>query len=737
MSYSFLDWDPYLDLFIAEDAGGPDEFRELCENESAGCPESPLHYKVSPPKPIQKAKLLPRPKWPPKGTPRPSHKTFMKHLAPREVLVENTFKAHKRTGTHYLYTRFWLRPRDDLDPDLLVSPQFVCRIWIASSGKPRPAWIDHERHTPFSVATYLICALEIELRKCQDTYADMPAWAKAILPPSVPQDDVSGVIWEAKTPPTSPRRAQVMPARTFFDLPPPLDVLHSMNYFFFILLLLMAALPLACKPSCGRTFSSDRDLNIHLNKCGFFKEAQAIRDQKEIHAEDGLAWWKRKRMRLEEKVAQPEQSTSSVLEVPDFEMGAPSTPPQPPSPKPERPPTPPVERTPPGRPVRTKQKTWKLLQQLPEPAPAIVLTPPVADPEPDPLPEPESASSWVWEAVCTTVKDDPATKDFLPKLQEHLLSRLGHPEWSGDGNEFTPAQRYQLQLKNSCMYVHKLLRLNYTTYDVQLRQDCLNPRTHSDVMCLSPEDDDTHPFSYAQIIGIFHADVVNTAPGSDPSPKSMEFLWVRRYKLDTTWRAGFKCKCLHRVAFLPASDPQAFGFLNPDEIIRGSHLVPAFAHGRTEELLAHDSIGRLPRDGLTKLQDWQYYYVNFFVDRDMYMRYRGGGVGHYRVHIPPEDDVPPADGEEDNTPVAAEDPIVVDVITPPRTPDIDDVPLPPQRPASSLSMNSTSSGSSGHSGSTGAGSNVGSGDELDDGDFGPEDGDGDFKEEVEEGYAPL
>ncbi|KAF8192719.1 hypothetical protein K438DRAFT_1762054 [Mycena galopus ATCC 62051] len=46
-----------VDLFIAEDAAGPDEFRELCENESAGCPESPVHYKVLLPKPIQKAEV--------------------------------------------------------------------------------------------------------------------------------------------------------------------------------------------------------------------------------------------------------------------------------------------------------------------------------------------------------------------------------------------------------------------------------------------------------------------------------------------------------------------------------------------------------------------------------------------------------------------------------------------------------------------------------------------------------
>ncbi|KAF8192718.1 hypothetical protein K438DRAFT_1762053 [Mycena galopus ATCC 62051] len=133
-------------------------------------------------------------------------------------LVEN--RHFQCTRTHYLYTRFWLCPHDDLDSDLLVSPRFVHCIWIASSGKPRPAWIDPECHAPFSVATYLIHVLEIELHKCQDTYADMPqnravakkllACTKAILPPSIPQENVSGVIWEVKTPLTSLHKAQVM-----------------------------------------------------------------------------------------------------------------------------------------------------------------------------------------------------------------------------------------------------------------------------------------------------------------------------------------------------------------------------------------------------------------------------------------------------------------------------------------------------------------------------------------------
>ncbi|KAJ7218251.1 hypothetical protein B0H12DRAFT_1001581, partial [Mycena haematopus] len=222
---------------------------------------------------------------------------------------------------------------------------------------------------------------------------------------------------------------------------------------------------------------------------------------------------------------------------------------------------------------------------------------------------------------------DPAVTDFLPKLQEHLLSRLAHPDWTGDGNEFTPAQRFRLILKNERIYMHKIVRINYTTYDVRRGQDCLNPRTHSDVMYLTPEEGAPHPFGYAQIIGVFHADVVNTADGNS-KPQSMEFLWVRRYRLDSSYRGGFKRKRYHHIEFVPQSDPDAFGFLNLDEVIRGAHLIPAFASGCTTELLSSQSIGRLPRDGLKDDEDWRYYYVNFFVDRDMYMRYIGGGVGH-------------------------------------------------------------------------------------------------------------
>lgn len=72
------------------------------------------------------------------------------------------------------------------------------------------------------------------------------------------------------------------------------------------------------------------------------------------------------------------------------------------------------------------------------------------------------------------------------------------------------------------------------------------------------------------------------------------------------------------------------------------HLIPAFAQGKTNELLSPTClVARMP---FSETKDWQYYYVNMyillitlhdshstfnrFVDCDMFMRFLGGGVGH-------------------------------------------------------------------------------------------------------------
>ena len=151
------------------------------------------------------------------------------------------------------------------------------------------------------------------------------------------------------------------------------------------------------------------------------------------------------------------------------------------------------------------------------------------------------------------------------------------------------------------------LRVNHTTYDVQRSLDSINPRSHSDVMVLSYDEDSEHPFDYARIIGLFHLDVSYSGPGSTTrSYKKIEVAWVRWFQYDSSYLSGFCYKRLPRLQFVDCSESSAFGFLDPDLIICASHLIPAFIHGRTDELLPH-SIAHRPKDGD---EDYLYHYAN-------------------------------------------------------------------------------------------------------------------------------
>ncbi|KAI0069257.1 hypothetical protein BV25DRAFT_1867060 [Artomyces pyxidatus] len=226
---------------------------------------------------------------------------------------------------------------------------------------------------------------------------------------------------------------------------------------------------------------------------------------------------------------------------------------------------------------------------------------------------PLQLSNWLAESA-----EDPATKDFMPRLQDHILERLRHPDMASEGRTYSAEDRAQVIIQNNRIFRHKVFRVNYTTYDVRRAQDSMNPRTHADVITLLRDEDGVslrypHPFSYARILGVFHVDFLYNVPGLPPIPKSIEFLWVRWFRHDAQWASGFLKRRLHRIHLLPDTDDNAFGFLDPDDVIRGSHLIPAFAHEKVDD-------------------EWKFHYVNFFVDRDMYMRYRGIGVGHsYRA----------------------------------------------------------------------------------------------------------
>jgi hypothetical protein len=203
-----------------------------------------------------------------------------------------------------------------------------------------------------------------------------------------------------------------------------------------------------------------------------------------------------------------------------------------------------------------------------------------------------------------------SSQGFLPRLKNHLLARLLGHEYDGDELDFTVKERNTVIIEQDTLYRHKVLRVNYTTYDLRRNQDSLNPRTrNADFMILAPKDnEDTHPYWYGRILGIFHANVHHVGPHSHSSQsQKMEFLFVRWFGRDTTPTPGWKTKRLLRLAFVPGNDERAFGFINPSQVIRAVHLIPAFKWGKVTKLLTKSVVAR----GLSDpVHDWQLYYVS-------------------------------------------------------------------------------------------------------------------------------
>ncbi|KAG1849714.1 hypothetical protein F4604DRAFT_1971016, partial [Suillus subluteus] len=207
--------------------------------------------------------------------------------------------------------------------------------------------------------------------------------------------------------------------------------------------------------------------------------------------------------------------------------------------------------------------------------------------------------------------EDLAVKDFLPRLKDHILTCfLGYDD--SEECTFTAAQRNSLIILNNKIYKHKVLRVNYTTYNLRRAQDSLNPCTHADIMLLGNEESEPgelapHPYCYARIISIFHVYARYLGPDShDRASRRVDFLWVRWFCRDSNHKSGWVARRLHRIGFYDANEvgADAFGFVDPAQVIRGVHVIPGFAHGSTANLLP-PSIARQPCEGDT---DYSWYY---------------------------------------------------------------------------------------------------------------------------------
>ncbi|KAF9053250.1 hypothetical protein BJ165DRAFT_1331174, partial [Panaeolus papilionaceus] len=168
--------------------------------------------------------------------------------------------------------------------------------------------------------------------------------------------------------------------------------------------------------------------------------------------------------------------------------------------------------------------------------------------------------------------------DFIPKLQEHILSRV-----TSQSDGFSEQDRDTIRIRNNIIYEHHTARVNHTTYDLRRDYDVINPRSHPYIITVAPEGGQHIPFWYAAVLGIFHVDFQHIGSKSkNVSFQTLHFLWVRWLQPaeEPTSSSGTTSQVqLPKVQFPPSNDKFAYGCLNPSLVLRACHLIPAFHDG--------------------------------------------------------------------------------------------------------------------------------------------------------------
>ncbi|KAG2139092.1 uncharacterized protein EDB93DRAFT_1253157 [Suillus bovinus] len=157
---------------------------------------------------------------------------------------------------------------------------------------------------------------------------------------------------------------------------------------------------------------------------------------------------------------------------------------------------------------------------------------------------------------------DPAVKDFVLRLKDHILYRLRELDITYCDHTFMDEDHNSVIIPNNMIYSVQTMQVNYTIYDLRRKYDTISPQTHADVMVLSGETTPSHPYWYAHILGIYHVETWLNDGGS-PVKQHLEVLFVRWLAPLQTHMSGMKHAHLPKVAFVEEVDPDTFGFLNP------------------------------------------------------------------------------------------------------------------------------------------------------------------------------
>lgn len=219
-------------------------------------------------------------------------------------------------------------------------------------------------------------------------------------------------------------------------------------------------------------------------------------------------------------------------------------------------------------------------------------------------------------------------QNFFSKLRDHILSRIQAS--LQDGTESSPAPpsnnaalsidnldesaRNFVLLKHERIYRHKIVRFNFTAYDVRRGTDIVKPDTsRCNIMLLAdrgigPGASDLHPFLYARVLGAYHANVIYTGPGMrDYEARRFDFLWVRWYEVTDPGSLGWTTGTLDMIRFPPMHQDSSFGFVDPKDVLRACHVLPVFAKGKRNETQV--DISRCARDH----NDYKSYYIGRWV----------------------------------------------------------------------------------------------------------------------------
>lgn len=160
------------------------------------------------------------------------------------------------------------------------------------------------------------------------------------------------------------------------------------------------------------------------------------------------------------------------------------------------------------------------------------------------------------------------------------------------------------------IYAHRLLRINYTTYDVRRNEDVIHIDTpQSSVMLLNSDYTratwhSVHPYLYGKCLGVYHANVYFV--GCLPDGKHcytrhrLDFVWVHWYD----FVPADKPLALDRLSLIPVDNPTALGFIDPTDVLRGLHVIPCFSQGEAES--------QPPRSRWAPSlhKTWNTYYIN-------------------------------------------------------------------------------------------------------------------------------